>query len=63
MSYLIGVEVSRGTYATGLTPASNNSWRVLVYGGNMQGEVYIYEVSNIIEAITQTDEVDKLQQA
>ena len=38
---LIGVEVGKGNYAAG------QPYRVLVYGGNINGEVYIYEVTNI----------------
>lgn len=41
MTSLIGVEVGKGNYAAG------QPYRVLVYGGNINGEVYIYEVTNI----------------
>ena len=32
---------------------------MLVYGGNIQGEVYIYEVTNIDEALAQADDQEK----
>ena len=50
MTQLIGVEVVRGTYA------ANQAYRALVYGGNMQGEVYIYEVMNLEAAFCEQDE-------
>ena len=50
MTQLIGVEVVRGTYA------ANQAYRALVYGGNMQGEVYIYEVMNLEAAFNEQDE-------
>ena len=52
---LIGVEVAKGAYAGPEKPL-----RVLVYGGNMLGEVYIYEVSNLDQALAQADDVEQV---
>ena len=37
--------------------------KVLVYAGNMQGEVYIYEVTNLMEAFKVDDEEAQLPKA
>ena len=47
---MIGVEVATGSYAAG------NLFKVLVYAGNMQGEVYIYEVTNVLDAFSSHDD-------
>ena len=52
---LIGVEVAKGAYA-----GPDKPLRVLIYGGNMLGEVYIYEVSNLDEAFAQADEAEQI---
>ena len=46
MTALISVEVIKGTYA------GSQPYRVLVYGGNSLGEVYIYEVMNLEAAFS-----------
>ena len=51
---MIGVEVSKGLYA------GQQPYRVLVYGGNIQGEVYIYEVTNIEEALAGADDAESV---
>ena len=57
MTFLIGVEISKGAYAGG------QPFRVLVYGGNIQGEVYIYEVTNLEAAFAFADEAETLAKA
>lgn len=50
MTFLIGIEVASGTYAGG------QPFRVLVYGGNIQGEVYIYEITNLNDSFNFQDD-------
>ena len=49
MTQLIGVETIKAT------EGSADS-KLLIYGGNIQGEVYIYEVLNINEALSMADD-------
>lgn len=53
MTYLIGVEMDRHTKDT----------KPYVYAGNAQGEVYIYQVSNLDSAFSHDDEEAQLPQA
>jgi len=50
VTFLIGIEVASGTYAGG------QPFRVLVYGGNIQGEVYIYEITNLNDSFNFQDD-------
>ena len=57
MTSLINLEVATGANAGG------KPFRVLVYGGNIQGEVYFYEVANIEAAFANADDAETLQTA
>lgn len=50
MTELIGVESIKAT------EGGSTDNKLLVYGGNMMGEVYIYEVINISEALAMADD-------
>ena len=58
MTALIGIEVVRGTYA-----GRDKPFRINVYGGNAQGEVYIYEVANLDAALANDDDSAPTPQA